>query len=83
MPALDGTGPAGMGPMTGGGRGWCNPYFVGRRPTMMGSPFIQRFGWGIHQGFGMWSLDPYYAGFRAFPRRFFGFRRGLRVRRRW
>ena len=26
MPALDGTGPAGMGPMTGGARGWCNPY---------------------------------------------------------
>ena len=26
MPAFDGTGPAGMGPMTGGGRGWCNPY---------------------------------------------------------
>ncbi|MGD8238800.1 MAG: DUF5320 domain-containing protein [Armatimonadota bacterium] len=26
MPGLDGTGPAGMGPMTGGGRGWCNPY---------------------------------------------------------
>jgi len=26
MPGLNGTGPAGMGPMTGGGRGWCNPY---------------------------------------------------------
>ena len=26
MPRFDGTGPAGMGPMTGGGRGWCNPY---------------------------------------------------------
>jgi hypothetical protein len=26
MPRLDGTGPAGMGPMTGGARGWCNPY---------------------------------------------------------
>lgn len=25
MPGLDGTGPAGMGPMTGGARGWCNP----------------------------------------------------------
>lgn len=23
MPGLDGTGPAGMGPMTGGGRGFC------------------------------------------------------------
>jgi hypothetical protein len=26
MPGFDGTGPAGMGPMTGGGRGWCSPY---------------------------------------------------------
>ena len=26
MPGFDGTGPAGMGPMTGGGRGRCNPY---------------------------------------------------------
>jgi hypothetical protein len=25
MPGMDGTGPAGMGPMTGGGRGRCNP----------------------------------------------------------
>ena len=26
MPGLDGTGPWGMGPMTGRGLGWCNPY---------------------------------------------------------
>jgi hypothetical protein len=26
MPGFDGTGPAGMGPMTGGGRGYCAPY---------------------------------------------------------
>ncbi len=25
MPGFDGTGPSGRGPMTGGGRGWCNP----------------------------------------------------------
>ena len=25
MPGFDGTGPGGMGPMTGGGRGFCNP----------------------------------------------------------
>jgi len=25
MPGFDGTGPAGMGPMTGGGRGFCSP----------------------------------------------------------
>jgi hypothetical protein len=26
MPGFDGTGPRGMGPMTGGGRGFCGPY---------------------------------------------------------
>ncbi len=26
MPGFNGTGPMGMGPMTGGGRGFCNPY---------------------------------------------------------
>ena len=26
MPGFDGTGPMGRGPMTGGGRGFCNPY---------------------------------------------------------
>ena len=25
MPGFDGTGPRGMGPMTGGGRGYCSP----------------------------------------------------------
>lgn len=28
MPGYDGTGPEGRGPMTGGARGWCNPYAV-------------------------------------------------------
>jgi len=31
MPGFDGTGPRGMGPMTGGGRGFCNP--SGMRPA--------------------------------------------------
>jgi hypothetical protein len=31
MPGFDGTGPAGMGPMTGGGRGFCGPYGAGAR----------------------------------------------------
>ena len=29
MPGFDGTGPGGMGPMTGGGRGFCNPSGIG------------------------------------------------------
>ena len=30
MPGFDGTGPRGMGPMTGGGRGYCSPWGIGR-----------------------------------------------------
>ena len=29
MPGFDGTGPRGMGPMTGGGRGFCSPRGIG------------------------------------------------------
>jgi len=29
MPGFDGTGPMGMGPMTGGGRGFCSPRGIG------------------------------------------------------
>ena len=29
MPGFDGTGPRGMGPMTGGGRGFCSPWGTG------------------------------------------------------
>ena len=32
MPGLDGTGPAGRGPMTGGGRGFCSPWGIGAAP---------------------------------------------------
>ena len=31
MPGFDGTGPNGMGPMTGGGRGFCGSWGAGRR----------------------------------------------------
>jgi hypothetical protein len=77
MPAFDGTGPMGMGPMTGGGRGWCNPYYAGIRPPICGYPTFQPFSRGIPSRFGMWPLNPYYAGFRAFPHRFFGRGKGL------
>jgi hypothetical protein len=43
MPAFDGTGPAGMGPVTGGGRGWCNPY----SPLYAGyGPYPAPYPWG-------------------------------------
>jgi len=34
MPGLDRTGPAGAGPMTGGGFGLCNPYYRGNFPRV-------------------------------------------------
>lgn len=33
MPGFDGTGPRGMGPMTGGGRGFCSPWGIGAART--------------------------------------------------
>ena len=39
MPGFDGTGPRGMGPMTGGGRGFCSPWGFGR-------------GYGFRRGYG-------------------------------
>jgi hypothetical protein len=64
MPGFDGTGPAGRGPMTGGGRGWCNPYnagYTGYQPY--GPPYAAPVGpayaygpgrprWGLGWGFG-------------------------------
>jgi len=79
MPAFDGTGPMGMGPMTGGGRGWCNPYFRRMSPMpggFYGSPYP---GWQRAQH-EMAPWNPYLQGFGAFPRRFSFPRRGLRSR---
>ena len=38
MPGFDGTGPRGMGPMTGGGRGSCSPWGIGAAQRMYGFP---------------------------------------------
>jgi len=67
MPGFDGTGPAGMGSMTGGGRGWCNPYnvpYAGYGPYRPSypAPF-----WGYRRPLG-------------FGRPRWGMRRGLRGR---
>lgn len=48
MPGFDGTGPMGMGPMTGGARGWCTPY--GR--SFAGAGFGPGFGRGRGRGRG-------------------------------
>ncbi len=47
MPGFDGTGPRGMGPMTGGGRGFCSPWGIGRKYG-----FGRRYGSGRGYGFG-------------------------------
>jgi len=38
MPGFDGTGPNGVGPMTGGGRGFCNPWGIGATARRYGFP---------------------------------------------
>jgi hypothetical protein len=45
MPGFDGTGPMGAGPMTGGGRGLCNPAYAGSGPWYGG-------GFGYGRGLG-------------------------------
>ncbi len=57
MPGFDGTGPLGMGPMSGRGLGFCNPY--GRRFVWRNNPwgfrgfgFRGRFGRGFGRGLG-------------------------------
>jgi len=44
MPGGDGTGPMGMGPMTGGGRGLCVMPLSGVRPRPFGRRFLGRGG---------------------------------------
>ncbi len=50
MPGFDGTGPRGMGPMTGGGRGFCSSWGIGTALAGYGTP--PRVGYGY----------PYYGG---------------------
>ncbi len=62
MPGFDGTGPGGGGPMTGGGRGYCNPAgspgygygrgFGGGRGFGRGRGFRGGFGAGAGRGYG-------------------------------
>jgi hypothetical protein len=56
MPGFNGTGPAGLGPMTGWGRGYCNPYIASygqapvTGPTYWAPGYWRGFGRGL--GFG-------------------------------
>ncbi len=55
MPGFDGMGPRGMGPMTGGGRGFCSPWGIGAAPRAYGIP--PRMGYGY----------PYYGAGIPYP----------------
>ena len=48
MPGFDGTGPRGLGPMTGGGRGFCSPW--GIRAAFAGYGTPPRVGYGYPYG---------------------------------
>ncbi len=59
MPGFDGTGPRGMGPMTGGGRGFCAIPLAGNWPGYVGR--------GAYPPYGMsWGM-PYYGAGPATP----------------
>jgi len=56
MPGFDGTGPRGMGPMTGGGRGFCNPRGIG---AGSGRGYGMGYGRGRGMGYGRGRGMPY------------------------
>ena len=58
MPGFDGTGPAGMGPMTGGGRGYCNPGAGGNWGYGRGFGRGMGMGRGFGRGFGFRGSSP-------------------------
>ncbi len=62
MPGFDGTGPGGMGPMTGGGRGFCNPAGAGGSlfGRGLGRGFGRGRGFGFGRGFGWRAGGPAY-----------------------
>jgi hypothetical protein len=92
MPGFDGTGPRGMGPMTGGARGFCNPYHAGAGASFMGAyPYGTPYGTGYVPPYGAGYSTPYAAspyGSFGFGRGFgggrgFGFGRGRGMGRGW
>ena len=62
MPGLNGTGPMGMGPMTGGGRGFCSPWGIGAARTY-GSPRWTGYAYPYY------SLGPFFTGVMPFAPR--------------
>ena len=79
MPRLDGTGPAGMGPRTGWGQGYCNPSQTTYGSAPAGRPGYQGSGYG--QGFaraqGFGQGRGFNSGFRPGPGMGRGYGRGF------
>ena len=65
MPGFDGTGPRGMGPMTGGGRGFCSPWGIGAAPGGYGIP--QGVGYGYPRYSGAGVPYPFYGAPASVP----------------
>jgi hypothetical protein len=70
MPGFDRTGPAGMGPMTGGARGLCNLYSpvygshaLYRYPYQAPRAYAGRPRWGMGRGY--WGRGAFGRGFRG------------------
>ena len=60
MPGFDGTGPGGMGPMTGGGRGFCSPWGIGAQSRAYG------FTPGMGYGYPYYGAKPFAPGAMPF-----------------
>jgi hypothetical protein len=54
MPGFDGTGPMGMGPMTGGGKGFCSPWGAGVNPHQYRFPRRTPY---AYPGYGVYGLQ--------------------------
>ena len=63
MPGFDGTGPMGMGPMTGGGRGSCSPWGVGAALRTYGFPRWTGYSYPYY------GLGPFFPGAMPFTPR--------------
>lgn len=79
MPGFDGTGPAGMGPMTGWGLGYCNPYYADYGPAPMPNPgyWVPSYGRGFGRGPGFGRGRGFRRGFRTGFGRGRGYGRGF------
>jgi len=58
MPGFDGTGPRGMGPMTGGGRGFCSPWGAGAGLRRYGFPRRAPYAYPYYSPYGFAPFTP-------------------------